>query len=285
MVVSAPPKPISTDARPFLKWAGGKTKLLPQYQPCLPQGWSRYHEPFLGGGALFFRLQSGEKPPAVARLTDVNPELINVYRCVRDRLGPVIALLELHQLRHSKDYYYDLRAQHELPPVERAARFIYLNKTCFNGLYRENRKGRFNVPMGRYKNPGICNIEMLTAASEVLQRCEIEQEDFTNVLKHAKGKRDFVYLDPPYFPISATSNFTSYSRDAFGAEQHEQLRDVCLALAQRGVKVMLSNSNCEFVRELYTDSAFQLNEITAARSINSKAKNRGKITELLITTY
>lgn len=230
-------------------------------------------------------MQSGENPPAVARLTDVNPELINVYRCVRDRLGPVIALLELHQLRHSKDYYYALRAQHDLAPVERAARFIYLNKTCFNGLYRENRKGRFNVPMGSYKNPGICNIDMLKAASEVLQRCEIEQEDFTQVLSHAKGKRDFVYLDPPYFPLSATSNFTSYSRNAFGAEQHEQLRDVCLVLAKRGVKVMLSNSNCEFVRELYEDSVFQLTEITAARSINSKAKNRGKITELLITTY
>jgi len=268
-----------------LKWAGGKTKLLSQYQPYLPQGWSRYHEPFLGGGALFFRLQMGENAPAVARLTDVNPELINVYRCVRDRLGPVIALLEIHQLRHSKDYYYDLRAQHELPPVERAARFIYLNKTCFNGLYRENRKGRFNVPMGRYKNPGICNIEMLTAASDALQRCEIERADFTNILDHAQGKQDFVYLDPPYVPISPTSNFTSYSRDAFGAAQHEQLRDICLTLARRGVRVMLSNSNCEFVQELYGDRAFQRYEITAARSINSKAKNRGKITELLITTY
>ena len=285
MIVSAPPISISADARPFLKWAGGKGKLLSQYQPFLPQGWSRYHEPFLGGGALFFRLQSSDRPPTVARLTDVNPELINVYRCVRDRLGPVIALLEIHQLRHGKDYYYDLRAQHELPPIERAARFIYLNKTCFNGLYRENRKGHFNVPMGRYKNPGICNLELLTAASEVLQRCEIEQQNFTSVLEHARGKRDFVYLDPPYFPISATSNFTSYSRDAFGAIQHEQLRDVCLTLAKRGVKVMLSNSNCEFVRELYDDSIFQLHEITAARSINSKAKNRGKITELLITTY
>lgn len=285
MVVSAPAKSISADARPFLKWAGGKTKLLPQYQPCLPTGWTRYHEPFLGGGALFFRLQCGEKPPAVARLTDVNPELINVYRCVRDRLDPVIALLELHQLRHCKDYYYDLRAQHDLPPVERAARFIYLNKTCFNGLYRENRKGRFNVPMGSYKNPGICNVEMLTTASKVLQRCEIEQENFTQVLNHAKGKRDFVYLDPPYFPISATSNFTSYSRDAFGVIQHEQLRDVCLTLARRGVKVMLSNSNCEFVRELYDDRRFNHYEITAARSINSKASSRGKITELLITTY
>ena len=161
-----------------------------------------------------------------------------------------------------------------------------LNKTCFNGLYRENRKGRFNVPMGRYKNPGICNIELLTAASAVLQRCEIEQEDFATVLDHAQGQGDFVYLDPPYFPISATSNFTSYSRDAFGATQHQQLRDLCLKLAKRGVKVMLSNSNCEFVQELYADSnIFQLHEITAARSINSKAKNRGKITELLITTY
>lgn len=295
---SSPAAPCSTPARPFLKWAGGKGRLLAQYQDFLPQDWSRYHEPFLGGAALFFELQSQgairrslAKPIAQgARLTDVNPDLVNVYRSVRDRLPDLIAQLEIHQRHHSKDYYYSLRAERNLPSLERAARFIYLNKTCYNGLYRENSQGHFNVPMGRYKNPSICNLELLTAASQALQGIELEQQDFSEVLHQAQTRQDFVYFDPPYHPLSPTSNFTSYSRSAFGRRQQEQLRDVCLGLAQRGVRVMLSNSDCEFVRDLYSEAgvgqgAFWIHTVTAARAINSKSGSRGKISELLITSY
>lgn len=277
--------------RPFLKWVGGKAKLLAQYEPYLPQGWHRYHEPFLGGGALFFhlyslRLGTGSQPraPLTARLSDVNPDLVNTYCCVRDRCSELIHHLERHQQQHSEAYYYQTRALRPLDPIERAARFIYLNKTCYNGLYRENAKGHFNVPMGRYKNPGICNPEILTAAATALAQCEIAEASFTQVLDRAEGPEDFVYFDPPYHPLSPTSNFTGYSRYAFREAEQRQLRAVCMTLAQRGVKVMLSNSDCAFVRELYDHPAFRIRKIAAARAINSNARCRGKITELLITS-
>lgn len=264
--------------RPFLKWAGGKTQLLEQYQPYLPASLETYYEPFLGGAALFFNLQ-----PQQAFLSDINAELINAYCCVKDEVEALILLLEEHQLKHSKDYYYQMRAGGGGSNLERAARFIYLNKTCFNGLYRENSKGQFNVPVGRYKNPSICNPDLLRSASAALQFSQIEVKSFEAVLEHAKDSGDFVYFDPPYHPISNTSNFTSYSRFSFSENDQIRLRDTFAILANRGVKVMLSNSDCPLIRELYQD--FKIHVISAARSINSNTKKRGKITELLITSY
>ncbi|MGL4621099.1 DNA adenine methylase [Chroococcidiopsis sp.] len=271
--------------RPFLKWAGGKSQLISQYIPYFPQKFATYYEPFLGGGAVFFYLYGvarnnnpTQKFPAV--LTDINPELVNVYRCVRDRVEELIELLAWHQQQHDRDYYYRMRSQFKGTPVEMAARLIYLNKTCFNGLYRENSKGEFNVPIGKYKNPTICNAELLRLVSGSLQSVSIEVRPFDSILGFAKTAEDFVYFDPPYHPLSETSSFTNYSRYSFNENEQIRLRDTFAELARRGVKVMLSNSDCSLVRELYKD--FHIHEILAARAINSKAEKRGKITEILV---
>lgn len=280
--------PLSSLPRPFLKWAGGKSQLISQYIPYFPQKFAMYYEPFLGGGAVFFYLYGvarKDKPtkkfPAV--LTDINPELVNVYCCVRDRVEEVIELLAQHQEQHNRDYYYRMRSQFTGTPVEMAARLIYLNKTCFNGLYRENSKGEFNVPIGQYKNPTICNAEVLRLVSDSLQSVAIEVRPFEAILDFAKTVEDFVYFDPPYHPLSDTSSFTGYSRYAFNEQDQIQLRDTFAELARRGVKVMLSNSDCSLVRELYKD--FHIHEVLATRAINSKAEKRGKITEILVTAY
>lgn len=263
--------------RPFLKWAGGKSKLIQQYLPYIPKEFNNYYEPFLGGGALFFHLL-----PKAAVLTDINPELINVYRCVRDKVEPLIALLAEHQQKHHKNYYYRIRQHSYDTDVEKAARLIYLNKTCFNGLYRENSKGKFNVPIGQYKNPKICHPDLLYSVSAALESAEIEVRGFAEVLKYAKTN-DLVYFDPPYYPISSTSNFTAYSRYSFSKDDQIRLRNIFAELARSGVKVMLSNSDCEFIRDLYGE--FKIHNISAARSINSNAKKRGKISELLVTSF
>ncbi|AFZ24540.1 DNA adenine methylase Dam [Cylindrospermum stagnale PCC 7417] len=271
--------PKETCPRPFLKWAGGKGRLIQQYENYFPEGYKTYYEPFLGGGAVFFHLQ-----PSAAVLTDINAELITTYRCVRDSVDDLIALLQEHKKQHNKNYYYDVRSYPEGSDLEKAARFIYLNKTCFNGLYRVNSQGKFNVPLGRYKNPGICNEELLRAASIALSRVEIQQADFTQVLNRATSSDDFVFFDPPYHPISSTSYFTAYSRNSFHEKDQERLRDICIELASRGVKVMVCNSDSELIRKIYTDINFKLYKIKAARTINSNVKNRGMIYELLITS-
>jgi len=272
--------------RPFLKWAGGKSQLISQYVPYFPQKFATYYEPFLGGGAVFFYLygatrneQNTKMFPAI--ITDINPELVNVYCCVRDRVEEIIELLAQHQENHDRDYYYRMRSRFVGTPVEMAARLIYLNKTCFNGLYRENSKGEFNVPMGKYKNPTICNPELLRVVADSLQSVEIEVRSFDAVLNFAKTAEDFVYFDPPYHPLSNTSKFTGYSRYSFNEKDQIRLRDTFAELVGRGVKVMLSNSDCPLIRELYKD--FSIHEIIAARAINSNAEKRGKITELLVT--
>ncbi|MCG9893478.1 MAG: DNA adenine methylase [Thermosynechococcaceae cyanobacterium MS004] len=262
--------------RPFLKWAGGKSRLIVQYQPFLPQAFDTYYEPFLGGGALFFYLR-----PQRAVLSDINPELVNVYTCVRDRVEELIEQLTHHAAHHGQDYYYQMRAETPEPPVARAARLIYLNKTCFNGLYRVNAQGQFNVPMGRYSNPKICDRDLLQAASEALQSATIVQRSFHQILEANITPQDFVYFDPPYQPLSVTSNFTGYSRDAFTAAHQIQLRDIFAQLAQHQVQVLLSNSDCPFIRELYQD--FPIQTIHAARAINVHAQKRGKINEVLVT--
>lgn len=267
--------------RPFLKWAGGKGRLIQQYQPYFPLQFQQYYEPFLGGGAIFFHLASFHQK---AVLADLNGQLVNTYRCVRDHAEAVIELLKIHQLNHCKPYYYTVRAQGSgSSAIQRAARLIYLNKTCFNGLYRENSKGHFNVPMGRYKKPNICDADALRLASAALQQTEVLCEPFTTVLQQAQGRNDFVYFDPPYHPISATSNFTGYNRYGFNSGDQERLQKAFSQLASRGVKVMLSNSDCSFIRGLYQD--FYIHPIQASRAINSNAQRRGKISELLITSY
>ncbi|MBE9183632.1 DNA adenine methylase [Microcoleus sp. LEGE 07076] len=279
--------------RPFLKWAGGKTRLIEQYQPYFPKKFTTYYEPFLGGGAVFFYLAQ-QHPSLQAVLTDVNLELINAYCCVRERVEELILLLEEHQLEHAKDnkeYYYWVRSRSYKKDTEKAARLIYLNKTCYNGLYRENSKGQFNVPAGRYKNPNICKPDLLRSVSSLLATAKIEVRKFDLVLDFAKSSEDFVYFDPPYYPISATSNFTAYNRDNFKESEQLKLRDVFAELAQRGVKIMLSNSNCDFIKEIYSDSQVfpkntipKLIEISASRGINSNSDKRGKVKELLIVS-
>jgi DNA adenine methylase len=262
--------------RPFLKWAGGKSQLLQQYRRHFPPEFQTYYEPFLGGGAIFFHLL-----PRRAMLTDINPALVNVYECVRDRVEELIEALQEHQQAHGLEHYYQTRSHHTGSNLERAARLIYLNKTCFNGLYRENARGEFNVPMGKYKNPAVCQSELLRSVSQALQNVAIGVQPFDDVVNHATP-HDFVYFDPPYHPISTTSSFTSYSRHSFNAADQERLRDVFVELSDRGVKVMLSNSDCPFVRELYRD--FKIHTISASRAINSNAQKRGKITEVLVTS-
>ncbi|MEO0533012.1 MAG: DNA adenine methylase [Cyanobacteria bacterium P01_A01_bin.123] len=275
-------------ARPFLKWAGGKGQLISQYQPYFPTHFKTYCEPFLGGGAIFFHLASQSASPensacVSSRLIDINAELVNVYCCVRDYPEALIQCLTHHQANHCKAYYYQIRANSYSTPLERAARLIYLNKTCFNGLYRENSKGQFNVPIGRYKNPKICDANLLRVAACVLKSVEILQAGFDIVEQYARGADDFVYFDPPYHPISATSSFTGYNRYSFKVADQERLQQTFATLANRGVQVMLSNSDCEFIRQLY--HGFHMHEMQASRSINAKAKRRGKIAELLITSY
>ncbi len=268
----------ATCPRPFLKWAGGKSRLIQQYIPYLPKNYKTYYEPFLGGGAVFFYLQ-----PPTAILTDINAELITTYCCVRDQVEELICLLKEHKKRHNRDYYYYVRANPGHTDLEQAARLIYLNKTCFNGLYRVNSQGKFNVPLGRYENPKICHENLLRSASAALASAEIKHADFVDVLNHRSSSDDFVYFDPPYYPVSQTSNFTSYSSYCFDEIQQIQLRDVFAKLAERGVKVMLSNSDCQFIHQLYSD--FNIHTVLAARAINSNAKKRGKITEVLVTSY
>jgi DNA adenine methylase len=266
------------NARPFLKWAGGKSKLISQYVSYFPENYTAYYEPFLGGGAVFFHLK-----PSAARLSDINPELINAYCCVKDDVETLISLLKIHQLNHSQDYYYKIRRTSYHKATQRAARLIYLNKTCYNGLYRENSKGEFNVPIGKYKNPKICNPTLLRDVSAALQTARIEVSSFEEILNEATKPDDFVYFDPPYYPLSSTSNFTEYSRYSFNRETQLKLSEVFAELASRNVKVMLSNSDCHFIRGLYKE--FNINSISASRAINSNAKRRGKISELIITSY
>ena len=267
--------------RPFLKWAGGKQRLLMQYKRYFPQADTigRYFEPFIGSAAVFFHQQYSQ-----ATLSDQNGKLIEVYRLVRDNLDQVLLTLKLHQ--NESDYYYTIRAQNpaDLAPAERVARLIYLNKTCYNGLYRENSKGEFNVPFGRYKNPKICDEARLRAASAVLQGVDLQVSDFAKTVETAVAE-DFVYFDPPYVPLSPTSNFTSYNKNGFGQVDQERLAKTVAQLTDLGVKVMLSNSSASLVYDLYGRSPYRLIDIQARRNINSHATRRGPVKELLILNY
>lgn len=264
---------------PVLKWAGGKTQLLAQYQPHFPRRYGSYFEPFVGSGAVFFHLQ-----PRRARLSDVNDDLINVYRALQTDVDRLVDLLLQHRERHDEEHFYRVRAQdaESLPPLERAARTIYLNKTCYNGLYRVNSSGGFNVPFGRYKNPSILVEGRLRAAARALEGVDLQVEGFEAVLEHA-GKDDLVYFDPPYLPLSATSNFTSYTRFSFGEAEQRRLAEVFSELARRKVKVLLSNSDTPLIRNLY--AGYRVLTVQASRCINSKADGRSKINEVLVASF
>jgi DNA adenine methylase len=266
-------------AGPIVKWAGGKNRLLAQYEPYFPPpgSYSRYMEPFLGGAAVFFYLQ-----PAESLLFDLNPELIELYEVVRDEPEALIAALKRHF--NQRDYYYRVRAQNpdDLSPVERAARFVFLNRTCYNGLYRVNRQGQFNVPFGRYKNPTICDESGLRAAAQALQKAQLKAADFATVLDAARPG-DLIYFDPPYEPLSSTSSFTAYTATGFSGDDQRRLADVFRALDARGCLLMLSNSSAALIYELY--SGYHIHEISARRAINSNSNGRGAIKELLITNF
>lgn len=274
----------TTKPTPFIKWVGGKSKLVAQIKLHFPK-FKNYYEPFVGGGAVFFGLQ-----PANAILSDFNEDLIATYQCVRNFPDNLILRLRTHQQAHSPEYYYQVREIYRdsdrlglLGILERAAIFIYLNKTCFNGLYRKNKQGQFNTPIGRYGSPSICQPEVILAASQALQGVTLKAGDFSAISSLATSSDDFVYFDPPYYPLNKTSNFTSYTQDGFTPADQVRLRDLCIELRSRGVKVMVSSSDCEYIRDLYQD--FNLHQIWAARAINCKAGDRGKISELLITSY
>ncbi len=271
----------SAPVKPFIKWAGGKRDLLAQYGPYFPPKDSvrRYFEPFLGGGAVFFYLQLHP-----AFLFDTNPWLVETYQVVRDQVEELISVLQHHQ--NNKEYFYDIRAQDpkELSAVERAARFIYLNRTCYNGLYRVNSRDQFNVPFGRYKNPIICDTRNMRAASQALQETQLEIADFEKVADLA-GQGDFVYFDPPYAPLSATANFTSYTQNGFSAADQARLAEVFHRLNEKGCFVMLSNSNAPLIYDLYEGFGYYLVDIKARRAINSAPDKRGHIKELLITNF
>lgn len=271
--------------RPFLKWVGGKGQLLNELLAQVDRAgkFHRYHEPFVGGGALFFELvRTGRMPAAKAYLSDNNANLIAAYRGVREDVDGVIALLLEHKRKHSERHYYKVRAVVPEDISEQAARIIYLNKTGYNGLYRENSKGEYNVPFGRYKNPGICDEGNLRAASKALQKAKIEKRHFESILDFVKPG-EFVYFDPPYHPLSKTASFTAYYRGGFGETIQESLADVALALDKKGVYVMLSNSMTPFVTNLY--KRFTIKEVFATRSVNSRPDRRGKIPEVLIFNF
>ncbi len=254
-------------AKPILKWAGGKTQMLNDLLPKVPSSYGRYIEPFLGGGAMFFALQ-----PENAIIADSNPELINVYRQVSDHVDDVIRYLE--QYENTKETFYAVRSQkwETLPAAEAAARTIFLNKTCFNGLYRVNKKGEFNVPYGKYANPNICDRDTLYAASAVLKKAEILCGDYFLVLEHYAKEGDFVFLDPPYLPVSEYSDFKRYTKEQFYEEDHVELAKIIMRLHERGCHVILTNSNHPLVHELY--ASFTIDIVHTKRYISCRGNSR-----------
>ena len=266
--------------KPILKWVGGKRQLLDDILPLIPQC-STYVEPFVGGGAVLLSLQ-----PKKAVINDYNAELINVYVCVRDHLEELLEMLERHKELNSAGHFYKVRALdrepgfEDLPPVERAARIIYLNKTCYNGLYRVNSAGQFNSPYGKYKNPAIVNEPVVRAMSTYLNGgVKILCGDYGQVLKGLR-KGAFVYLDPPYMPISSSSSFTGYTEGGFGYDEQVRLKEECDKLASKGIHFMQSNSDCPEIRALYSD--YEILTVKAKRAINSRGNRRGEINEVLI---
>jgi DNA adenine methylase len=274
--------------KPFIKWAGGKRGLLKELLSRIPKDFNSYFEPFVGGGALFFEMKKqGLLDGKQVYLSDKNEELINAYKVIQYSPQKLIDELLVFEKEHTKDFYYHIRELDrnsnfkQLSDQYKAARFIYLNKTCFNGLYRVNQKGFFNVPMGRYKNPKICSKELIFNAHEALHGANILLDCYIKILKFAK-KGDFVYLDPPYHPINKTSSFTSYDKDDFLEKDQKKLALTFEKISQTGCYVLESNSNTEFIKKLY--EKFKIEFVKADRYINCKGIGRGKIEEVLISS-
>ncbi len=271
-------------AQPFLKWAGGKRQLLPVIKEYLPQKFTQYYEPFIGAGAVLFSLQ-----PKKSVINDTNGELINCYQVIKDHPEQLLELCQQHRENNSKEYFYLLREQDrrndfkDRSPQERAARIIYLNKTCFNGLFRVNSSGQFNVPYGNYSNPVIADPAVIRSVSAYLNQRNVRilQGDFAKAVATAR-KGAFIYFDPPYHPISDTSSFTGYSVNGFGEQEQIRLKEVCDKLTERGCQVLISNSSASLIQKLYSDPNYKIVEVKAKRAINAVASRRGRINELLI---
>lgn len=270
---------------PILKWVGGKRQLLEQIRPLIPE-YSTYYEPFIGGGAVFF-----DRQPKKAIINDTNAELINVYNVVKDNPDQLIEKLIEHKERNCEEYFYEIRAFDRdkkkfdlLTDIDKAARIIYLNKTCYNGLFRVNSLGEFNSPWGKYKNPNITSETTIKAMNKYLNKANITIKcgDYKESLKGIR-KGSFVYLDPPYMPISSSSSFTGYTASGFGEEEQIALKEQCDILDKRGIKFLLSNSCCAFIEDLYKD--YTLTKVTAKRVINAKADKRGEVDEVLVRNY
>lgn len=274
--------------KPFLKWVGGKRQLLDYINKYKPKTFKRYYEPFVGGGSVFMSLQHPQ-----TSVGDYNEELINTYEVVRDKVDELISILRIHDNNNSEEYFYKLREWdrngtiEKKSNIERAARFIYLNKTCYNGLFRVNSQGQFNVPYGRYKKPNIVNEAILQATSMFLNKNKIKIfcGDFSETVKSAE-RGDFIYFDPPYAPlVEDTQSFTGYTLNGFGYEEQERLRDLFVELDKKGCYVMLSNSSSKIIHELYKDYAETTKIVKASRNVNSNASGRGKVDEVLIMNY
>lgn len=272
----------NTLVKPILKWVGGKRQLLYEIMPMIPKKYDNYVEPFVGGGAVLFELQ-----PKHAIINDSNEELINVYKIIKNFPEELISLLKEHKIKNSEEYYYKIRSlDRELgyisfTELQRAARIIYLNKTCYNGLFRVNSAGEFNSPYGRYKNPNIVDEPTIRAISKYFQNNDVEifNKDYSVILANVK-KNDFVYLDPPYMPISSSSSFTGYTKGGFSYDQQKELRDLCNVLKDKGVSFIESNSDCPEIRDLYKN--YKIKTVKAKRYINCDSEKRGEISEVLI---
>lgn len=289
-IVSAPSAVV---AHPFIKWAGGKTQLLPELRKRASRDFSHYREPFLGGAAFFFDIAASD--PRVwehnaaehkpwATLSDSNEWLVATYRAIRDNVAGVITYLKEYEAEYRKrgaEFFYEVRKRQPVLPADQAAAFIFLNKTGFNGLFRVNKDGGFNVPHGKRSSPPlICDAENLYAVSYVLQHVAIQSGDFTSLEREAQ-EGDFVYFDPPYWPASVSADFTAYTREPFGPAEQETLRDLALSLKKRGVAVLLSNADVPPIRALYKD--FTIEQVQVRRNINSNASKRGSVAEVIIS--
>ena len=277
----------ATNPKPFVKWAGGKRQLIESLQKHIPKKFNTYFEPFVGGGAVLFHLLD-QNPDLRCTISDLNSDLILSYITIRDKVDQLVDSLEKHSNRYfadQREYYYSVRESAPKSQIEKVSRLLFLNKTCFNGLYRVNSKGQFNVPLGKYTNPSIVNKENLLAVSKILQSksIAIRCKDFEAILDDAK-KDDFVYFDPPYQPVSKTANFTSYTKCEFTYDDLQRLARLCQRLDKKECKVLLSNSNTKEVKRLFS-SKWKVAEISANRAINSDSKKRTGHTELLIKNY
>lgn len=274
---------IFMNIKPVLKWVGGKRQLLPEIKKYIPESFNTYIEPFIGGGAVLFEIQ-----PKKAIINDINNELTNVYNVIKTNPTQLIEILKSY--KNDEITYYTIRnldrdnTYDKINDIDKAARTIYLNRTCFNGLYRVNSKGQNNVPYGKYKNPTICDKDNINNLSIFLNNnsIEIKNTDFINILNLA-NENDFVYLDPPYDPLTNTSSFVSYNKNGFDKEDQRRLKESCDNLTKRKVKFLLSNSSTEFIKELYKD--YQIIEIDAKRNISATTKGRKNVKEVLIKNY